>query len=246
MTMIDEILAHAQAAAPGESCGLVVATAEGERYYPAQNIALAPEHFEIDPKDWVTAELAGDITAVVHSHPHGPAVLSTADRLGQRNTGLPYWLAVGGEVRRFRPMAPLRERVFDHGKQDCYSLIRDAYHLSGMELADYERLDDWWETDEDLYLRNIAREGFERLGPAAPPQLGDVVLICLGSVNACHGAIYLGDGYLLHHPVNRLSKRDLYSGYWQRQTHSIWRHTQWQQCDFTGILNDLAASTALT
>lgn len=238
-----QILAHAQAAAPWESCGLVVATADGERYYPAQNIALAQDQFEVDPRDWIAAELAGEIKAVVHSHPQGPAVLSAGDRLGQRNTGMPYWLAVGGEVRRFRPVPPLLGRQFDHGTVDCLSLILDAYHLSGLELGDYAREDNWWNTEQDLYLQHLPEAGFERLGPLAPPQLGDVVLICLGGVKACHGAIYLGDGYLLHHPIHRLSKRDLYCGYWQRQTHSIWRHKQWQQCDFTGILNDLAASS---
>ncbi|GAA3704422.1 C40 family peptidase [Oceanisphaera sediminis] len=243
MALEQQILAHAQAVAPAECCGLVVATAEGERYYPADNISVMTDTFEIDPADWIKAELAGDIIAVVHSHPTGPAALSIADRVGQRNTGLPWWLAVNDEIRRFRNVAPLLERQFEHGRTDCYTLIRDAYHLSGLELTDYPRTDDWWSAGDDLYLDNIRREGFVRVGPAAPPQLGDVVLICLGGTKACHGAIYLGDGYLLHHPVNRLSKRDLYSGYWQRQTHSIWRHKQWQQCDFTAISNDLAASS---
>lgn len=242
MTLEQQILAHAQAAAPGECCGLVVATADGDCYYPAQNIG-GLDQFEIDPKDWITAELAGDIVAVVHSHPQGPAVLSAGDRLGQRNTGLPYWLATGDQVRRFRPVPPLLGRQFDHGRTDCLSLILDAYHLSGLELGDYDRPDNWWDTDQDLYLQHLPGAGFEQVGPLAPPQLGDVVLVCLGGTKACHGAIYIGDGYLLHHPINRLSKRDLYAGYWQRQTHSIWRHTQWQLCDFTAIYADLAVSS---
>ncbi|WP_019933849.1 C40 family peptidase [Oceanimonas smirnovii] len=242
MTLDQQILAHARAVAPAESCGLVIEAPEGLRYYPAQNIG-GPDQFEIDPKDWITAELAGEIVAVVHSHPDGPAALSAGDRLGQRNTGLPYWLAVGDEVRRFKPVPPLLGRQFDHGTTDCLSLILDAYHLSGLDLGEYERDDDWWNTEQDLYLQHLPEAGFEQVGPAAPPQLGDIILVCLGGTKACHGAVYLGDGYILHHPINRLSLRNLYGGTWLRQTHSIWRHKQWQQCDFTAICADLAANS---
>lgn len=243
MTLEQQILAHAQAAAPDECCGLVIAIAGGEIYQPVINNAVEPDTFDIDPVDWIAAEEQGEIIAVVHSHPQGPAVLSIADRIAQRSTAAPWWLAANGELHRFRNVPPLLGRQFDHGTTDCLTLILDAYHLSGLELGNYARDDDWWQTDQDLYLEHLPVAGFEQVGPAAPPQLGDIVLICLGGVKACHGAVYLGDGYLLHHAVNRLSKRDLYSEYWQRQTHSIWRHKQWQQCDFTAILNDLAAST---
>lgn len=246
MTLDQQILAHAQAVAPRECCGLVVDTAEGLRYWPARNLAAGDEEFEVDPDDWIAAARAGEIVAVVHSHPGGPAVLSPGDRLGQRNTGLPYWLAVGDQVHRFRPVAPLLGRAFRHGEQDCYSLIRDACHLAGLELTDYPRADNWWDTEQDLYLDNIAREGFVQVGPLAPPQPGDVLLLRLVPGKVSHGAIYLGDDTILHHCPNRLSRRDMLSGTYRQRTHSIWRHQAWQQFDFTGIYNDLAASTGLT
>lgn len=243
MTLEQQILAHAQAAAPDECCGLVIAAADGELYQPLTNNATEPDTFDIDPADWIAAEEQGEIMAVVHSHPTGPAVLSAADRAAQRATAVQWWLVANGELYQFRNVAPLLARQFDHGTTDCLTLILDAYHLSGLELGNYAREDDWWDTEQDLYLEHLPTADFEQLGAEDDPQLGDLVLICLGGVKACHGAIYLGDGYLLHHPINRLSKRDLYSGYWQHQTHSIWRHKQWQQCDFTAILNDLAASS---
>lgn len=245
MTLEQQILAHAQAAAPDECCGLVIAAADGELYQPLTNSATEADTFDIDPADWIAAEEQGEIVAVVHSHPTGPAVLSTADRLAQRATAVPWWLVANEQLHKFCNVPPLLARQFDHGTTDCLTLILDAYHLSGLELGNYAREDDWWDTEQDLYLENLPTAGFEQLGAECAPQLGDLVLICLGGVKACHGAIYLGDGYLLHHPINRLSKRDLYGGYWQHQTHSIWRHKQWQQCDFTAILNDLAASSFL-
>lgn len=35
----DDILAHARQCAPAESCGYVVRTAQGERYFPCENLS---------------------------------------------------------------------------------------------------------------------------------------------------------------------------------------------------------------
>jgi cell wall-associated NlpC family hydrolase len=55
---------------------------------------------------------------------------------------------------------------------------------------------------------------------------GDLILMQIRSRNRVpnHAAIYLGDGMMLHHLHSRLSSRDIYGGYWQEVTRSIWRH----------------------
>ncbi|MCM4753350.1 NlpC/P60 family protein, partial [Escherichia coli] len=58
-------------------------------------------------------------------------------------------------------------------------------------------------------------------------QPGDVLLCCFGSSVPNHAAIYCGDGELLHHLPEQLSKRERYSEKWQRRTHSAWRHRHW-------------------
>ncbi len=58
-----------------------------------------------------------------------------------------------------------------------------------------------------------------------------------------HAAIYCGDGELLHHIPEQLSKRERYTDKWQRRTHSLWRHRAWHASAFTGIYNDLAAAS---
>ncbi|WP_394775740.1 phage tail tube protein [Escherichia coli] len=58
-----------------------------------------------------------------------------------------------------------------------------------------------------------------------------------------HAAIYCGDGELLHHIPEQLSKRERYTDKWQRRTHSLWRHRAWHASAFTGICNDLAAAS---
>ncbi len=66
------ILAHARRCAPAESCGFVVSTPEGERYFPGVNISGEPEdYFRMAPEDWLQAEMQGEIVALVHSHPGG-------------------------------------------------------------------------------------------------------------------------------------------------------------------------------
>ncbi|WP_172906566.1 NlpC/P60 family protein, partial [Escherichia coli] len=74
-------------------------------------------------------------------------------------------------------------------------------------------------------------------------QPGDVLLCCFGSSVPNHAAIYCGDGELLHHIPEQLSKRERYTDKWQRRTHSLWRHRAWHASAFTGIYNDLAAAS---
>ncbi|AIF94171.1 Phage tail assembly protein [Escherichia coli O157:H7 str. SS17] len=68
--------------------------------------------------------------------------------------------------------------------------------------------------------------------------------VLLGASVANHAAIYCGNGELLHHLPEQLSKRERYSEKWQRRTHSVWRHRHWHASAFTGICNDLAAASA--
>lgn len=72
-----------------ESCGLIV---DGS-YIPCRNMADGVDEIRIDPTDWVKAEDAGDIQAIVHSHPDQPAMPSPLDMNECTASGLP-WLIV--------------------------------------------------------------------------------------------------------------------------------------------------------
>ncbi len=56
--------------------------------------------------------------------------------------------------------------------------------------------------------------------PLSSAQPGDVLLCCFGSSVPNHAAIYCGDGELLHHIPEQLSKRERYTDKWQRRTPS--------------------------
>lgn len=238
--LYQQIIDYAQSQEPHECCGFVVLRG-GEKYFlPYDNIAADPEnYFEIAPEDYLRAESQGELIALVHSHPNGEPRLSVADLFTQMACQLDFWLVCDGKIYTFPQIAPLIGRTFDYGVTDCYTLFQDFYRLAGGTLPDMAYDENWWEDGLDLYLDNMERGGFQRLAADEPLQVGDVILIQLGANVANHAAIYLGDQMVLHHAPKRLSKRDLYDGYWLKHTHSIWRHQQWQQFDFTAVLNSL-------
>lgn len=236
--MKTQILNHAKQCGEAECCGFVI---DNKTYLPCNNISSTPtETFEIATEDWIDAEQKGEITAVVHSHPDGLPILSQADQFYQQQTGLDWWLVCDNKIHKFRYIKPLLGREFKHGEIDCLTLVRDAYMLTGINLPNYERQDDWWHNGQNLYLELLPKNEFEQVKDI---QEGDVILVCLGSTTPNHAAVYIGNQFILHHCPNRLSKRDLYDGFWLKYTHSIWRHKKWQSFAFTAILNNMAISS---
>ena len=232
---------HALDAYPSECCGLVVVVRGRERYWPCRNLADKPgEHFIMSPEDYAAADDAGEVTAVVHSHPRAAARASEADLVQCENTGLPWAIisvmADGDEppmvadTAMIEPSgyeAPLVGRNFHHGILDCWSLCRDWYKREwALDLPNRERRDAWWDDGQsDLYRDNLGAAGF------APVRIedmraGDMILMEIESRNRVpnHAAIYLGDGQILHHLPRRLSSRDVYGGYWREKTRMVVRH----------------------
>ncbi len=78
----DALVAHSEAEAPNEACGLVLfRDGHAERYEPARNAAASPYRFELaldDPELWF-AEDDGYELAVFHSHLSSPARPSRTD-----------------------------------------------------------------------------------------------------------------------------------------------------------------------
>ncbi|WP_372356988.1 C40 family peptidase [Xanthomonas sp. NCPPB 3443] len=239
-TTFEAIKAHVSAEFPREACGLVVATAEGERYIPCRNTAdTASEHFRLPGEDYAEAEDQGEILALVHSHPNAPATPSDADRVMCELSELTWHIvSVGqidgvpacGDVQTIMPSgytAPLVGRQFAHGVLDCYTLLRDLYARElGIHLGNYDRADKWWDSGGDLYLQNFAKEGFAEITDEPLP--GDVFLMQVRSPVINHAGIYLGDGQMLHHLHGRLSERVVYGGYWAERTVKVIRHRDMQ------------------
>lgn len=221
---------HAETAYPKECCGVVIVFRGKERYVPCGNLAEdATRGFMLDPRDYASAEAMGEVLAIVHSHPNGPATPSQADRVMCEAWGLPWhivtwpkkeWVTFFPEGYR----APLLGRKFYHGVVDCYQLVKDYYlEVLQIELPHFEREDNWWNKGQNLYVDNFEAAGFVRVDK---PQKHDVFLIQVRSPVPNHAAIFIDPerNWIMHHLWDQLSRRDVYAEYWRKNTNMICRH----------------------
>ena len=229
--------AHLRACYPTEGCGLVAIIKGRQRFVPCRNSAASPaEHFRIAPQDWAAVEDSGEIVAVIHSHPDQSAAASEHDRVACEASGLPWYIVsvrpldvslIGSpepiaerecpEWTYIEPSgyeAPLVGRSYAWGVLDCYALIRDWYRRErGILLPDVEREPEFWLRGVDLYGQQYSHAGFRRVADSEPIEPGDVLLFQMRSPVPNHAGVYIGDGLVLHHMVNRLSSRDVWGGY---------------------------------
>lgn len=229
---VADIKAHAAARYPEECCGIVIVERGKERYVACNNVSERPmEDFTISGADIADAEDRGEIIALVHSHPNVPCRPSMADLVSCEAHRKPFVIVeVGadgaGPISVTEPSgykAPLIGRPFVHGVLDCYSLVRDWYAQEfSIALPEFERQDNWWNKGEDLYMQHYADAGFSPIKGAI--KYGDVVLMQMRAPVVNHGGVYIGDSQIIQHVYNRLSSRDLYSGYFQEITRVVVRH----------------------
>lgn len=225
--MISEILNHAKQEYPRESCGLVVIYKGREKYVPCRNIATERHaEFLIDPSDYAKAEDLGEVVKVVHSHPKSAPNPSQNDKVAIEQSKLP-WIICNPLTDQWTETcpsgytAPLIGREYGYGILDCYTLIKDYFSSElNITLKDYQRLGTI-ESDAEGYLNNWEDYGFAKVNS---PEKHDVILMCLGHNKPNHAAIYLGNNIMLHHCRNRLSSRDVYGGYWQKNCYGYFRH----------------------
>lgn len=200
--LVEAIVAHAARELPREACGLIVRRVGEAVYFPCRNEVAEEHHFDIAAEDWVVAEDAGEVLAIVHTHTDGTYAPSEKDREQCDKSGFPWYVfGLHGKWTRFTPKNwSVTGKPFTWGVQDCYTLAHDWMG----NTPDYERSEGFWRRS-DLFGRGVANSAFTTLPIDEEPRLGDLLLFSVRGKYPDHCAIYLGDGNILHHSVGRLS-----------------------------------------
>ncbi len=231
---IAAIKAHAVACFPNEMCGVITTD---HAFKPLLNRHPQPTHYFDCAVECAALQAAGQVLALVHSHPGGPEAPSGDDVAGQMHMALPWGLLICTGEGAMDPYwwgdeltpPPLEGRMFRHGpsgtdgRGDCGALIRDWYRLErGILIPDFPREDGWWLKGESLYEQHFAAAGFEPVAVEAA-QPGDVALFAFRAPVANHGGIYLGQGIILHHLAGRVSRQESVLG-WMKLLTRVLRH----------------------
>lgn len=223
---------------PNEACGFVVVTdAKRPMFIECENVAEDPScNFMILPSEYVRASKLGKVSAVWHTHVDMAPSASQPDIVGCEATGTPWFIMSvyksGGDycfspLEKVEPsgyQAPYLSRPYVEGCFDCYSLVRDYYFREyKVTLRDYPRFEDDGSRGRKKFSERWENEGFILLVDQEPTE-GDVFLVQVNTETPEHIAVYVGDDKILHHCHGRLSRHDIYSGFWKFHTTHHLRH----------------------
>jgi cell wall-associated NlpC family hydrolase len=218
-----------------ERCGVIVERGDTRELIECANVSTEPhQQFRIAALEWARLIVDEKVVAVWHTHPTTPAEPTQADLVYLERTGLPWHIVSGLDQSHSLTLptgyvAPYEGREFYHGTLDCYALCRDWYKRElGIDLPDVDREYLWWNKGANLYIDQFKQHGFVEVAPEVDVKnlrRGDGLLMQVASRVPNHGAIYLGDGKILHHVQDKLSEITNYGGDWFKRTTHHLRHS---------------------
>lgn len=219
---------------PNESCGLILKKGKKQRFVSVPNTSTNPgSEFLMNKVDVEAAAEGDEIIAIWHTHCDESSKASQADIWCCEAMALP-WVIVAiykkedgtfrfSEMNLVEPNGQIVEyvgRPYVFGALDCWTLIRDYYKREfDVVLGEYPRVPEFWRdpaTDFFGNKDNWEAEGLYRIQESEMKK-GDIIFFATdGSGKPNHAAVFVGNDLILHHATNRLSKHDVYYGYWEK------------------------------
>lgn len=224
-----KIADHANREPTQEVCGFVLSTPTGVDTEECANIAADPtRHFLISPALYLERLKSGNLMAFYHSHPTTSADLSPEDIGCSDETGTPMYVfsVPDQEFRAHVPEELRRTPIFGRPYlplvYDCVSLVQDYFYQTfGISTGYYPR------TFKDRSEGSIGLLDYmkqERLERVTHPLHNDVLVMNIRSPRPNHCAVYLGDSHMLHQVEGHSVTREVYGGFWEKNTSMILRH----------------------
>jgi len=237
--LLEEVKNHAETTTPEECCGLFISTKDGTKRLPSKNASpYDKKHsFKIDANSLLIAETSGKIIGYYHSHNSldTAGVFSELDLKNIRIHRL-FSLIYNTARNQFYLLDDYNKakyigRAFQIGVSDCYSLLQDYFSKElNIKLSDYKRDSKWFRTSPSIWIKNLDKESFSIVMAGkdfeySKLQPNDVILMFGYDASfPSHGAVFLGNGLILHHPAKKLSTVEFLSSKLIKDIAYIVRH----------------------
>jgi proteasome lid subunit RPN8/RPN11 len=214
-----------------EICGLLIETNTGVAVFHSRNSALnKTKYFCINPIDYIKASEIGKIVGCYHTHINENIEFSNFDKQNAEKHKLTYILysVTGDKFLEYNPQnkkSPYLDRIFEFGKNDCFSLVKDFYLKElNINLGEYFRNNVWFQNNPNLIIQNFEKEGFSLIKDKENLQKYD--LLCLGKneKELFHFMVLLEDEIILHHPRNKLSIMEKLTQSRKNHIKAVFRH----------------------
>lgn len=117
-------------------------------------------------------------------------------------------------------------RSYVEGETDCFGLMREYFFGQwGIRIPNVSRPTRFWE-DPNLNLYDFHKQSDFREVIDVRPQVGDVLLMPIGTAFATHAAVLVASNQILHHLPGSLSRLDDLRPRWIDRAVSILRHPE--------------------
>ncbi len=230
-TIKEQIKSIAASRAPEEACGLIVKSGNELICFECKNLAENKlTNFIIDGKDYIKAARFGSIEALFHSQENdfndGESQLDIINSRIHKIPSIVYSWKTGSffEINHDTPLKDYLNVKFEIGKNDCFTLVQNYYNKElNIKINNYTRDNNWDILNPSIIEDSFPKEGFVTVS-VRDIEKNDILLFSVGTSEASHIGIYLGDNMFLHHPRNKYPAVEFLGRSWSNRVKFILRH----------------------